>query len=730
MKWITPSPEPLEARIAPAILLHYTDVDGDAVTVKISKGTAADVTILHPAVGGTPGEMLSVISLAGNPLFDGANISVTAKPQRVAGVPLGDGHVNVGYINAAGVNLGTVKIQGDLGALDAGSGQANVTAVKSLSVASLGAHGTSTGAPDLESQIEGTLGALIVTGSVDGAFVRVGSGGNLGSVTVGGSIRGAVAEDSGEIFAEGNVGPVVVGGDVVGGIATASGSIGAGKKMGSVTIGGSVIGNGGEISGRIYSGLLGPGDMGPVKIGHDLRGGSPRLGSDGHSSGTINVQGHLASVTIGGSVIGGRSDGSGEIVADSITKLTIRGSLLGGEGEISGAVRTSGAIGTIIIKGSIAGNDSASGTGSGAIVATVGAIGKLSVGGSIAGGGADGSGSVTATASIGSVTVGGDVLGGGGEGSGGLGSKVIGIVGIGGSLIGGSGDSSGGISGALGIDQVTIGGSLIGGALSDSSGLISAEIGRIGNVTIGGDLRGGDAPIGAAVAHEDAGEIQGKSIGRVVIRGSILTGVGDFPTLRGGSIIADEDIGSIVVKGSIVGRNASKVTIMAGGKDVMGASTDVALKSLTVGGDVAFAQMLFGYDRDFQGVNSDAQVGTVKVGGDWIASYLIASVDPVSGGIVGDGNDTRLLIRDDAPISQIASIVIGGQVIAQPGTTNVFGFAAEEVRAMTVGGVKIPLLAGAGNDTFAAGKAHSLGSSLSPSTASKPDAYAVHVFEV
>ena len=50
--------EPLEARIAPAILFTYTELDGDLVTVSISKGSLGDATFTHPPVPGLFGDQL------------------------------------------------------------------------------------------------------------------------------------------------------------------------------------------------------------------------------------------------------------------------------------------------------------------------------------------------------------------------------------------------------------------------------------------------------------------------------------------------------------------------------------------------------------------------------------------------------------------------------------------------------------------------------------------------
>ena len=139
--------EPLEARIAPAILFTYTDVDGDFVTVKISKGNAGDAIFTHPAVAGTFGEQLQKIDLNGNQVFKGANITITAKPQDVFGNGQirGDGLATIGFIEASGgggIDLGAVTIRGDLGKIKAGDATLTTPGLATLNVSSLARFGT------------------------------------------------------------------------------------------------------------------------------------------------------------------------------------------------------------------------------------------------------------------------------------------------------------------------------------------------------------------------------------------------------------------------------------------------------------------------------------------------------------------------------------------------------------------------------------------------------------
>ncbi len=97
-----------------------------------------------------------------------------------------------GSIKANGVGLGAVSIHGDLGSVDAGTGVPGNVAVKSLSAASFGSFGLSTGAADLLSTLTGSLGALTVQTDVRDASFAI--GGPLKSLTVGGSAIRTICE--------------------------------------------------------------------------------------------------------------------------------------------------------------------------------------------------------------------------------------------------------------------------------------------------------------------------------------------------------------------------------------------------------------------------------------------------------------------------------------------------------------------------------------------------------
>ena len=163
----------------------YRDVDGDTVKIKLTKGTLAPADFTLMPLGAAGGAQLETLNL-GDAGFAGTDVSVT-----VTKAATGDGLVNIGRINAGANNIGAVSVPGDLGVLDAGSGAG--TAVKSLSVRSMGSYGLSThgGAGMLESDIMGDLGSLTVSGDVHGAYLIV--TGSIGPITIGGSLVGGAA---------------------------------------------------------------------------------------------------------------------------------------------------------------------------------------------------------------------------------------------------------------------------------------------------------------------------------------------------------------------------------------------------------------------------------------------------------------------------------------------------------------------------------------------------------
>jgi hypothetical protein len=639
-------------------------VDGDLVTITTSRGTVTDLAgaVLFSPFQGL-GQQLRALDLTTAPAaFAGTGVSITARRQDadLDGDLDGDGLVNVGAIHAAGLNLGTVTVRGDLAEIDAGAG-AGVLAVGKLTVRSMGRFGPATGSPTGVSDINGRLGRLSVAGDINLAEIVVAAGG-AGSIEVGGSLVGTTGAFPGStghnahVRVTGDVGRVRIGGDVVGGTATQTGFLEILGNLGSLAVGGSVVGGPGQQQGGIEV----SGKLGSAAVGGDVIGG-------GDLSGMVESAGDMGPVTVGGNLVGGTGVFAGSVVAANATRMTsvtVRGSLLGGR---------------------IQGND----------------VGRVRVGGDIVGGPEPFSGSVLVNR-LAAVTVGGSVIGGPGEFSGSISGTTVGPVRVGRDVVGGAGPVSGRVDGSVGIRSVSVGGSLLGGA-GDQSGEITSD-GRIGAVTVGGSLRGGSLP-DPAPDLDGSGLIQADRLGSVSIGGSVVAGTdrsGVGKLTRNASIRAAHDIGSVTVRGSLVGNTGplgfTPVVISARGQTAVpaGATTDVAIGRLTVGGRVELTDVLAGYDPGLSPVNGDAQVGRVTVGGDWVASNLVAGVQNLASGngLFGDGNDQSIGAGSAAIGSRIASVDIRGVVTGRDdGGNDHFGFTAQQVGSFRAGGIAAPVTA-------------------------------------
>jgi hypothetical protein len=312
--------EELESRLAPATITPsmatYKDVDGDAVTVRITHGNFSASNFQFVASGA--GEFLQTINLQGDPAFQGAKLTISVKRTP----PNGDGLVNVGGINASGIDLGMVSVQGDLGFILAGDSNLATTGLSSLTVHSLGRTLDLTQAPEttVTSVIQGKLGKLMVQTDMINASVEVlvqlaspMVHDAVGSVMIGGSLIGSSASLSGMIAANGSIDAVMIGGDVQGGNGPGSGVISAPVIKG-VAIGGSLVGGVGDSSGTILSSV----STGKVSIAGDLIAGT------GGDAGGIGSNRDIAGVSIGGTIRGGTIRAGGKL-----GPVTIKGSIIG-----------------------------------------------------------------------------------------------------------------------------------------------------------------------------------------------------------------------------------------------------------------------------------------------------------------------------------------------------------------------------------------------------------------
>ena len=710
MRYHYAHPEVLESRIAPASVVPlispdghkatWTDVDGDAVTLLITKGTL-DATNLDLESSGI-GAVLQGLFLT-DVEFKGTAITISAKPDKILG---GDAAVNVGFINAKGNPLGAVKVVGDLARIDAGLELPTATspaAILSLSANSMGLYGDSVlDAPaPLVSEIVGKVGSITIKGAVQGVLINVNAGtmgalpvfGTIGAIKIGGSLIGTDGADTGRIVTTGNIGSILIGQNITGGDGQHSGSIEVGGNLGSVTVTGSILGGRAANPGNDGSGIIRvDGNLGIATVVGNLAGGTQQ------NSGVISVGGNAASITLGGSIKGGSAGTDAGVIqiGGNVGALTIKGDILGGNAERSGYIEVEGNSGKVLIAGFIKGG---SVPDSGVVVFgndSTNVVTSFTLGRDLLGGSGEGSGQAHFDAKVVSAIFKGGVIGGTGDFSGRVllngGATAVTVAG---QVEGGRGANSGVVFGDADIGSIAILGSLFGG-VGDSSGNVFSTR-NIGTLSIVGDVIGGDLASGAGADLLESGYIQAKSIKTLNIGGTVRTGVDYDAThdlINSGAIRTEFNFGAINIKGSLEGNATQRALITASGQEVkpVGTRNDLAILNLKVGGAVRYADLLFGYnltdDHTAAEANPDAQVGAVSVGGDWVATNLVAGIAYSSK--FGDGNDALANGVDRLDIlARISAVAIRGQVL---GTADIsadqFGIVAQIVSSVRLNTTK------------------------------------------
>lgn len=632
--------EPLEGRIAPATLtsanaVSFTDLDGDAVTVtfsnalfdpaksivenrlneifKFSDGTAA---VNFESTGPQQLQLIDLtkvqpVIIDGSPTNPASGTSIVVRAVKgPSGV--GDDLTNVGAIEAAGLPLGAVRIEGDLGQIDAGTPPSKV-AVAVLAVETLGKFGASTqvtgttASDALESRITGKVRTVTVNGDVFGYLHAVDGTGivggqatttapaKFGAVTVAGSLRGnaavaATSNNTGTIESAGAIRAISVLGTgdatgLVGGGGLRSGSI-VGEKLGTVNISSALIGGAGAESGAIIS----SGDLAVVTIGAGLKGGAGAgsgsvtvtgalplatvsggiLGGAGESSGVLSSGGAMGAVVVNGDITGVGANSGGVSAAGDIASVVLNGKLTGGAATHSGFIEGLKNVGFVKVTGDVTGG---LGTNSGTIVSG-GDFGSIVVKGRLVGDQGANSGSIFAgtdpfvAGTLAFVKVKGGIQGGDAINSGSIvsegaiGAAVVGSVAAGANLQGGAGNFSGAIWASGALESVTIKGAVLGGG-GDSSGTIQAT-GLLGTVNISGALTGGAGELSGAIVARDLLQDNGSRIagdlGNLIIGGDITGGTGE----SSGRIQADGNLAALTARALTGGEGVNSGSVATG----------------------------------------------------------------------------------------------------------------------------------------------------------------------
>jgi len=614
MKFHVSTLEILEPRAAPATLtgqvLTYTDLDGDHVSVTISKGTLlpADFTFNTGGVTGdnsTP-QQLQLINLTSVADSDAANITV-----KVQKGPNGDGLAPIGAIHFGSRTLGTVNIPGDLGDLDGGSGVSGVIAVKSITVKTIGRYGIATQGVSGDEQwlIAGAVGSFKVAGDIRNAWINFRGDAASGPITVGGSLIAGEGDFSASIFASGSVGAVKIGHDLLGGPGNESGKLDVTGNIASLKIGGSIRGGVGDDDTTtdplsiVHAGqVFASGDIGAITVGGAL------AGSIGSASGTIQAHGSVKGpVSLGsashGILLSGGSMGAVKLLHGADLDITANGNLASVTvtGALTGNLKTTGTanLGPVKINGDYGGTIQSAGT-----------LGAITINGTL-----QNFSTIQSQGAMGALKVKGDVKGTP-------------------------------ITGGAGLKSFTVGGSIIpaiGGTLSTIT-----FAGQVGPITVKGSWRGtftsgslaalrvGGTLTADVTVNGDAGLIQ---LGELEFSNLAVSGtLGSFSASgnAGGSIHAG-DLSKAIIKGDLGGSLGVSHT----------------LGSLTVGGNLS-AQIL---------TNA---IGTLTAGSiTGVPSFQIGSVTTI--GKIMIRGDIASLAEAGLPqilADHLGSFTVGGSIVA------------------------------------------------------------------
>jgi hypothetical protein len=349
----------------------FIDADGDRVTVKTTRGSfdASNFAINAAPGGVTGGGHFGGFDLS-DAEFAGANITVTAK----RGPHGGDGLVNLGFLDATGIDLRKVKIDGDLGRIEAGDTDLETPALCALDVVSMGVFGVFTQfdiVQGIQTYIVGSIPKVNV--ATDLREIEL-SADNLGTVKIGGSIgvpysdsarftRISLIGDLAALSVEGDIelSSIYAGGDI-GQIAAvgASGkfkfndgiavqgsillsSIGAGGDLSRLFVGGSIKNSGIGVQGESSpADLLAAQTIGEIIVKGRMEFSSISAGSQSHPDvqvGRISVGANwiASSVSVGnivntGGILTIHPGGDPAILA-SIASIVIKGHVLGTVGR-------------------------------------------------------------------------------------------------------------------------------------------------------------------------------------------------------------------------------------------------------------------------------------------------------------------------------------------------------------------------------------------------------------
>jgi hypothetical protein len=287
----------------------FTELDGDLITVSVTQGSLMNATFQLLQPGSSDGARFSLLDLdAGSA---GGNLTITATPTDAGG----DGLVQLGFLDASGMDLGKVTIDGNLESVTIGDGTATTLAVKAFNAQGLGrgALPAQDSGRRYVAQFDDPVGKITIRGDVNAADVQLVSAKEL---RVGGSLLGGQRGGEGSIDASGSIGTLAIGRDIRGGNDLGTGFIEVDGAIANLSIGGSAIGGA-----RPGSGFISVAEgIGSLTIGRDLR------------DFQVSTMGDIDRARIGGSLLDTEMLGDVRLEArGSLGKVKIGGDILGSE---------------------------------------------------------------------------------------------------------------------------------------------------------------------------------------------------------------------------------------------------------------------------------------------------------------------------------------------------------------------------------------------------------------
>jgi len=243
-----------------------------------------------------------------------------------------------------------------------------------------------------------------------------------------------------------------------------------------------------------------------------------------------------------------------------------------------------------------------------------------------------------------------------------------------------------------------INGKLRGDGLADIGAFDATNV-NLGKVSIGGDL-GRFALASAKSFTVNSMGVDGTSTQKG-LTASLNSVTGFLPSLtvktnmEGVNLLAAK-LGNVKIGGDL---ENSFFAVDGGALPAKGPA--LALKSLTVGGDMDHSQVLAG--RSIFGNDADVAIGKVLVRGDWVASNLTAGVSAGNDTILGTSDDAVYPGGNPAILSRIASVVIKGQAMGSLEAGGNFAITAEQIGSVKIGSLKVALNAKAKDQQIAIG---------------------------